>query len=276
VFELEATSPMTAELGGSLRAADIQYVGVTSDFSVTQSITSTAIYFGLASYGPWSTPNEVEFRVYIDSNLDGIDDYVLLNTNWGIFYNQASDVFINPIYKIQADGSLVATDFTFWGTLRPPTASPNLDVAPFNTSVMFQAVSAKMIGLTPGQTRFRYHVETRARNAENFSRVADRVPSTGALEYDVAHPVIAPINPVASPPTLLQRPVFLDVDGAQIVSAVDVPSLVTHSRRLLILHHHNAPDHQAEVVDVRSAVTIRPGDPPGSFRTFLTVVKANN
>jgi subtilisin family serine protease len=272
-FELEATSPMSPDLSGSLRAADVQYVGVTSNFSATADISSTAVFFGLSTYGPWSTPNEVEFRVYIDSNLDGVDDYVVLNTNSIVFTGHPSDTFISPVYKILPDGTLVGITYSFWDTWQPP-ASPSgfgLDVAPFNTSVMFQAIGARLIGLTPAQTHLRYHVETRARDADGFTRRLDRVPAVGVLEYDVAHPTIAPIS--AAPLVVNRRPLFVDVDGGQITGAVNPVALAARGgQKLLILHHHNQPAQQAEVVDMRSSTPIPPGAVPGSFRRYLPLI----
>jgi hypothetical protein len=270
-FELEATSPMSPDLSGSLRAADVQYVGVTSDFSVTADISNTVLFFGLSTYAPWSTPSEVEFLVYIDSNMDGVDDYVVLNTNWGVLFGKPSDAFINPTYKILPDGTLQPTNtFSDWDTW-PSTTSASaagLDAAPFNTSIMFQATSAARIGLMPGHSQFRYHVETRARDADGFRRLVDRVPAVGSLEYDVAHTAIAPINA-----GVLQRPLFVDVDGGQITAAVDPIVLSTGGgRKLLILHHHNQPVQQAELVDIRSSTPFPPSVAPGSFRRFLPLV----
>lgn len=269
-FELAATSPPLAALTESLRAADVRYVGVTSSFSVVPSVAGTTIFFGLASYGPWSTPNEVEFLVYIDTNLDGTDDFVVLNSNWGAFFNRPSDAFFSPIYKILPDGQLQAIAYTLWGTLGPPTSPYGFDVSAFNTSVMFQAVGANTIGLAPGQTRLRYHVETRARDAGHFGRVVDRVPALGELEYDLAQPAIAPIN--LAVPNLAQRPVFVDSDGGQITGAVTPAVLAARgSQQLLVLHHHNLPPAQAEVVEVRG-VPPSAGQAPANFRVFAPLV----
>jgi subtilisin family serine protease len=269
-FELEATSPPITGLSGNLRAADIQYVGVTNSLSTTGTITGTLISFGVASYRPWFTPNEVEFLVYIDSNRDGIDDYVLVNTNLGVFLNTSSDVFLSPIYKIMPDGSWVADNSFDWDSLQPSTGFLGFDAAPFNTSVMFQAVTAELIGLSPSQTRFRYHLETRARDAGRFGQVVDRVPAVGALEYDLAHPAIAPINTTV--PILAPRPVFLDVDGGQIAGAVDPVVLSARgSQKLLVLHLHNPPGTQTDVVEISSALLPR-GTAPPVYRTFLPLM----
>jgi subtilisin family serine protease len=273
-FQLAANSPEIFNLTPSLRAADVKYVGVTSNYSVTQNITNTAIFFGLASHAPWSTPNEVQFRVYIDSNLDGVDDYVIYNTNSKVFTAQESDAFMVPVYKILPDGSEVGTTFTFWSTWQPPPnpLSFGVEVSPFNTSVMFQAIRAQTLGLTPGQTSIRYHIETRTR-VSGFHEVVDRVPATGALDYNIADPLIAPINDIT--PIFVQRPLFLDVDGGRISGAADAVALAIHgSGKLLILHHHNEPSEQAEIVDIRSPTPFTSRKP--QFYVWTPLVSFSN
>jgi subtilisin family serine protease len=256
-FELAATSPTVPGLSESLRGADLKYVGVTNNFSVTQQITNSTVFFGLASHVPWSTPNEIQFQVYIDSNLDGVDDYIVLNTT--AVPARPSDAFLSSICRILPNGTCTVVSRSFWDTW-PPAASPSgfgLDAAPFNTSVMFQAVGTRQLGLTPSQTRIRYHVETRARAADGFTRLVDRVPAAGSIEYDVAHPALAPIS--AAPGLTRGRPLFLDVNGGQISGAADPLLLATrHGQDLLILHHHNLPAQQAEVVTVRSTSSTLP------------------
>jgi hypothetical protein len=58
-------------------------VGVASDVSSTSTFTETQIFFGLATYADWSTPNQVEFDIYIDTDRDGTDDFVLYHSNLG-------------------------------------------------------------------------------------------------------------------------------------------------------------------------------------------------
>jgi subtilisin family serine protease len=273
-FELAATSPVASGIAESSRAADLRYVGVTNNFSVAHTITDTTIFFGFATYDPWSTPNEVQFWTFIDTNMDGVDDYVLINSNFGEVsapHRKPDDVFLSPLYKIMPDGTLQATFIYFWNTFLAPTAPTNLDVAPFNTSVMFQAASAQFIGLRPGQTRFHYHVETRARDEARFTRVVDRVPALGSppLVYDIAAPTMAPIN--LTTPFFALRPVFLDVDGGKITAIVNQPVLAVSGDHLLILHHHNLPAQQAEVVDVRSSTPVSWGTPSVSH-VFLALV----
>jgi hypothetical protein len=254
-------------LAPSLRAADLQYVGVTNNLSVTQQISTTVIFFGLSTYAPWSTPNEIQFWIFIDSNGIPGDDYVLVNTSLaqpdGV---TSTDVFIGAFYKILADGTLQPTSSTTSWNTWPPVTNPSankLDAAPFNTSVMFQATGTWLIGLNATRSHFSYHVETRARDADGFRRVVDRVPATGSLEYDLTQTAISPI---ANSP--LQRPLFIDNEGGQVSGAVNPSVLVARGgQKLLLLHHHNVPAQQAEVVDL--AVPVPFQGRATSFRSML-------
>jgi hypothetical protein len=148
-----------------------------------------------------------------------------------------------------------------WNTLPAPSIFPYLDAAPYNTSVMFQAVSARFLGLSPTQTRVRYHLEARARDADNFTRVVDRVPETGAFEYDVMRGAVSPVN--VTTPALANRPLFVDITGERITGFIDSALLGARgAQKLVVLHHHNPPGSQAEVVELRY----------GALRMFMPLV----
>jgi hypothetical protein len=283
-FELEASSPPIAGLSQNAQAADIQYLGVTSSYSVTRNLgPNTSIFFGLSSYAPWSTPNEIQARVYIDSNQDGTDDFVLVNTNWGAATNlKASDVFLNGLFPLQPDGTLgLGRSYAFWGSFTAPIQS-TINVTPFNTAVMFHSISLPNLALPldpnipdgpkgPTPSSFCYHVETRARDIGNFEQVVDRVPEAGSpviatcgnragvLRYEVQNSAIAPINTrnfIFGAPTAA-RPIFLDIDGGAITGAVNPALLAARpGTKLLILHHHNAPFPQAEVVNINPPIAV--------------------
>jgi hypothetical protein len=282
-FELEATSPAITGISPALRAADIRYVGVTSGYSVTHNLEpDTLLFFGLASYAPWSTPNEIQFQVYIDSNQDGHDDFVLVNVNSNARDGgPPTDTFLNALYPIRANGTLAsATRSADWGSFTAPISS-SINLAPFNTSVMFETALVKDLAIPvnpddpfgpkgPVPQRFCYHIETRARDLNLFGQVLDRVPDaastpvaacanhSGVLLYDIAGATLKPINstsPVFGSP-LSARPIFADVDGGQITGGVNATELATHSAQLLIFHHHNAPFPQAEVIDITPQAAI--------------------
>jgi len=281
-FELEATSPALTMITPTLRAADIRYVGVTSGYSVTQNLEpDTLLFFGMASYAPWSTPNEIQFQVYIDSNQDGHDDFVLVNVNSNARDGgPPTDIFLNALYPIRADGSLAgATRTAEWGSFTAPISS-SINMAPFNTSVMFETALVRDLAIPvnpddpfgpkgPVPQRFCYHIETRAHDLNMFGQVLDRVPDaasapvaacanrSGVLLYDIIGAALKPINstsPVFGSP-LSARPIFVDVDGEQIAGGVNAAELAVHGAQLLIFHHHNAPFPQAEVIDITSQVT---------------------
>ncbi len=278
-FELAATSPAIAGLATYMRPADLQYVGVTSSYSVTQNLDLfTYIYFGMSSFTPWSTPSEVMYQVWIDSNRDGVDDFVLLNSNLGeLTVGAASDVFVSALFPLTAGKPGATYQFTFWGTYAAPSQS-SVNLAPFNSSVMFQRAKASDLALPldpgnpngpkgPTPTSFCYHVETRARVLGGFAPLVDRAPQLGApvaacgnragvLLYDILNPAIAPINTsnfIFSAP-IAPRPVFVDVEGG-VISGLARPDVLANrsGAKLLILHHHNAPYPQAELVNVRLA-----------------------
>src|SRR6185436_13841969 len=148
-FELEATSPPLTGLSPNIQAADIQYLGVTSNYSVTGNLgLNTSIFFGLSSYAPWFTPNEIRSMIYIDSNQDGLDDFVLMNTNWGSASDgKDSDVFLSGLFPLRPDGTLgQGLSYAFWGSVMAPIQS-TINVAPFNTSVMFHSISIPFLAL---------------------------------------------------------------------------------------------------------------------------------
>ncbi|GAB4156929.1 MAG: hypothetical protein Fur005_10630 [Roseiflexaceae bacterium] len=257
-FLLTATSPEI--VGSATPSADIRYVGVTNTYSVTRNVSSATIFFATTTFAPWSTPNEVEVRIYIDSTgpsgrPDGIDDYVIRNTSFSTLSGrQMNDTFVSPLYQIDASGNLnwLGTSPGRYNSLPSPSTSPFVDVAPYNSTVMFQLIGARLIGLSATQPSFNYHIETRYRDAGNYSQVVDRVPATGSLIYNLTTPSVAPINSVRGTPNLVQRPLFVSVNGAQVTAAVNPAILADESQpaRVLLLHLHNPVATQAELVTV--------------------------
>jgi hypothetical protein len=75
----------------------------------------------------------------------------------------------------------------------------------------------------------------------------------GVLRYDLQNSAIAPINTrnfILGAPTAA-RPLFVDIEGGAITGAVNPTLLAAQpGTKLLILHHHNAPFPQAEVVGI--------------------------
>jgi hypothetical protein len=137
-------------------------------------------------------------------------------------------------------------------------------------------VLLNFLDLPVGQSHFRYRVETRTRSQSFFASAMDHVPGLDAgghpqwLEYDVLNTPIAPINTSLS--ILATRPMFLDVEGGSITSAVNTAILATRpATRMLVLHMHNPPSAQAELVAVRSPTTFVDGR-SSQWRSYLPFV----
>ena len=289
-FELRDSgiSPQIADLEPTLAAADLRYVAVASSFRSAGSVDNTLIFFGMAGYGNWSTPNEIQYRVVIDSTgaagvPDGRADYVLVNTNRGVVAPPpgstsgiANDVFITALYSVLPDGTLdVSRRRSVWNMVQPPQSGSNLDAAAFENSVMVQLIDARGLGLTATQPRFNYYVETRARDASAFNAQVDRLPAVGGepwISYDVTETALTPINTSTVNPFLTGLPLFTATNDDTVTTLVDEPTLARRgTQQLLLLHYHNATAlSRAEVVTLRATVPITIPVGPG-----LPVPRAN-
>jgi subtilisin family serine protease len=286
----EGRSPQIAGLAPNLRPADIRYVGVTSSYPARGwEGNSTVIFFGLAGYGAWATPNEVQYRVYISTTgpggsgpPDDIPEFVLVNTSLGAVlpvsgtdgFTRPNDVFRTILYQIQPDGTLTVLRLTDWNFIPPPSLAPFFDSAPFDTSVMALTTTAGFLGLSPATPVFNYYVETYARDAGGFTEPIDRAPASGVIAYDLRSPAVAPLNTLPDTGVVrsgLPTPFFFSVAGAQIAGIVNQEVLtVRRTQDVLLLHHHNPISAQTEVVTLSSSrpvVTVS----PATYRIYLPI-----
>lgn len=288
----EGRSPEIAGLTPALRPADIRYVGVTSSYPQRGwEDNSTVIFFGMSGYAAWATPNEVQYRVYISTTgpggsgpPDDIPEFMLVNTSIGAILpipgtggaTRPDDTFRSILYRIQPDGTLQLLRIADWNFIPPPTASPFLDSAPFETSVLALVTTAGFLGLSPDAPAFSYYVETYARDAGEFTKPVDRVPASGAITYDLRSAAVAPLN--TSPTTGVVRsgfptPFFFGIDGAQIVGTVNQDVLAARrTQDVLLLHHHNAVSAQAEVVTLQSSRSTPSTTSPGGYQVYLPII----
>jgi len=256
-LELQHSSPNDAASEGIVNNADLKYVGVGSDVYATGEdapngdVSKAIVSFGVATHGKWSTPNESEFDIYIDTNRDGEDDYVMFNWNLGLATggSDATDVFIVVLLNLNT-GSLTLVDYL------NGIAPSQLNTALFNSSVMVLPVAAADLGLV-GSTdaTFNYRVFT-------FSRDADGVvDDSGTLTYNPANPGLDVSGGVAG------VPFYADIDGEVIPVEFNRTAYKTaRSQGVLLLHHHNVPERQAEVVRIKGDM---------SFRVFMpSIVRA--
>lgn len=240
VFELAATSPRLPTASRLEQMADLQAVGITTDFPVHRNDADEAtgmddayVYFGIATYGEWNTPSELQFEVYMDVNQDGNVDYVLFTGPARNAGGDPTDALLTYLYN--ANTTLVAPqDFINFDL------GLGANTALFNNNVMVLPVIAGEdgLGLTSEDGTFDYFVAT-------WSAVTgELVDITDPMTYDAANPLVHFNNGVAG------LPAYFDLPGEVITVAYDQTSANEEApfMGLLLLHHHNASGTRVETV----------------------------
>ena len=232
-FELAATSPDETASTGSAQYSDLRYVGVASDFAAQvaagKGLAETSIWFGIATWADWASPNKATVQVLIDTNRDGTDDYSLTSSSAG--GSSPNDVFSVLLCKL-------STGSCNGYYLNGVDASVR-DTALFGTNVMVLPVLPGWLGLAAGASRFNYRVYTAA-------------DSSATLSYDPAHPGLSfgGTNFLGAATT---QPLYTDLSGQVIpVQYHRADYLANASSGLLLLHHLNAAGNRAQVVAVIS------------------------
>jgi hypothetical protein len=243
-FELQHISPNEPGSNALNNKADLAYVGVASDVASTDLFTETTIFFGIATHDDWSTPNELEFNVFIDTNRDGTDDFVLFNSNLGVMTNNdQNDILLTFLQDLE-------TDDVYIGKYLNATDPTDLDTAVFNNNVIILPVDAADLGLTSANSTFNYRVRTLSLdddgNEEGFSgAIEGQVDQTGWATYNAAQPGLDTTGGQAG------APVYQDLPGQSIPVKLNPLAFVRGgSRGLLLLHHHNRAGDRVEAFTV--------------------------
>jgi subtilisin family serine protease len=213
---------------------NLRYAGVTSDYRMQSgAIAGTMIYFGVAAFEPWSTPNELIVEVLIDTNGDNLDDYALYNTNGGDFLVQggANDVLIAAVCPLPFPSLPSNKCSSQWLN---GYDGATLDVAPYNTDVMRLPVAASSLGLKAGQSRFSYRVAI-------FDRATGRrTDLTPRFTFDPAHSL--------GLYGTVQSGMFFDRPGNTIPVDWSDGDLSNNSKGLLLFHFFNGTGTRAEAI----------------------------
>ncbi len=130
--------------------ADIQYAGVGYD------PTNNLLLFGVSAWGDWSTPNDVAFNFCVDLNEDGLFDKSVYNSNPAIFVAGASfnDNFVRIVRDLPTTNNSILGTASFVNAVGPSV----IDTALHLNNVMFLAVTPTQLGLTSGDTTFRWKI----------------------------------------------------------------------------------------------------------------------
>lgn len=229
-------------------AADIQYVGVTSDFTrranpfdpATSGNTSTVLMFGVSARGEFDTLQSgfgTEYQIEIDSNRDGTTDRMVRQfafTN-GERTNVTSNINLPVVSVAPPFSSGTGTGFFL-------NVFSNIYTNVYNNNVVVIPVRVSggngSLGLTNLTSQFNYRVRGLHRGGE--------VSLTPWLTYDVARPGVVVTN--LDEPTLLTP-----VDTGGTMQSFQISSnaenlTVNATQGLLMLYPMNAPGTRAQTI----------------------------
>jgi subtilisin family serine protease len=256
-FELQATSGALPNCGGSLttgcihagdeRAADLKYVGTTSDAPEIESVGESPLgsngleYFALTMQGPWRTPASAnEYDVYIDTNGDKKPDFVLFNTRL-----PGTDVFASALYNQktnQVDDAEAIDDRV-----------GNTDAAVFNSDTLVMPVAIDALaGISKKHPRFTYGIVTWSSfSPDPVDKVGVHVSGTtvtldGTLGSNVLRPGVAVHGTFGGNGSPL---LYRDLPRTKVLVLSYASSYrADHGKGALIVHFHDAAGHTAQVV----------------------------
>jgi subtilisin family serine protease len=235
IMELMGQSPNEASSALTLDAADLKYVGV-SYYSDANPLNET-IYFGIATYGMWDTPNAYggpEFDIYIDVDEDGVDDFLVFNADSGLGTTTRSDTMRAWVMNL-SDGSLISNAYL-------NDVSGNTDTNVFNNNVLLIPVYVDDLGWdTTTNPDFNFTVQTFHRDGIG---VVDAMLTP--MSYDVANQAFD-----AGGWFMIDSPytgIFEVAYDKDVIAE-------RGSQGLLLLHMHNAAD-TAEVLYLDTLVSI--------------------
>jgi subtilisin family serine protease len=222
-FELQGVSAAIPALPDQAKNADLKVVGVTSDFKATNSVTAaTKIYFAIATQGPWNTPTDVTFNIFIDRDRNGTDDFQVINTAFADANGNLFDVFVSARRPAPFTGAFTLDSFL-------NNINSNLDTVVYNTNMMIIPVNASAIGLTTANAKFNYRIVTQSRG---FGGTIDTLTTR---TYDAANPGFDVTGGFTG------LPLYADLNGSTIPVNYNKANFVANgSQGLLLFHHHNA------------------------------------
>lgn len=271
LFEHRLSSPQL----GSNQSSDFQYLGITSDYLIKTSVHISTMYFGISTYGKWTTPSAVRFVVELDINNDGTVDGELFNSNLGAANGSTpNDTFVSVYHNKNTKTSIVAGRLNEY-------APTSLDTRLFNTNVMVLPVDLSALGFVGADRDFQYRVKSYMGDV-----LIDQMPASGFAAYNVAAPIYSfndltgdsagPYPKIPMWIALNEAPIPVDYNLMSLGGTAVIPDI-------LALHHHNAVT-RAEVIDVqyvgptdlRLTKSISNAEPAEGAQIVYTVQLHNN
>ena len=257
-FELQGTSPATIPATSLASNADLKSVGVTSDFKATNSVVANAtkIFFGVAMHGKWSTPSDLQVNIFIDRDMNGTDDFQIINTATADAQGNAFDVFVSARRAAPFTGSFTLDSFL--NNISPAS----LDSVPYNTNMMVIPVTASALGLTTANAKFNYRITTTSRG---FGGTIDTLSTR---TYDAANPGFDVTGGFTG------LPIYGDLNGGSIPVAYNKANLTANGTLgLLLLHHHNGVGDHDQILSLQepTATTVTVDAASGVYSDSTTL-----
>jgi subtilisin family serine protease len=225
-FELAEISPLTSLLHP---AADLHYLGAGNNFGATGAVTAATLFFAVATYGNWSMPlaPEVQFKVFIDTDRNGTDDFVLTNDTLN---GQANDVFYSRLINLSDNTSSYPLPINY-------LPADTYDTVLFNTNVMILAVPANLLGLSDANLRFNYRVETYAAGLP-VDASATHTYSAARAGLDFSGGLLGAVLWTDLPNTTI--PIKFNADAYAVNGSIGA----------LLLHHHNNAINRTQTITI--------------------------
>lgn len=283
-FELQVVSGVDPV--NSTDYADIHYAGVAFlPGPGSPSLTNDLILFGVASWGDWSTPNDVAYDICVDNNEDGVYDKIVINTNPAIFVAGApfNDNFVRVVRDIPTNNNAILGTGSFVNLVGPNV----IDSALHLNNVMILGATPSLLGMTTtADTTFRYKIVTCPATNSGCARTTtgDRCsPAAGTFFDQVAGPFF--YNWAAQGLNFGGDFLDEDLNGNSLPVTWNTANMTTNgSVGALLLHHHNGVGKRAEVVlldtaqraDLALTKTVDNASPAAGGTVVFTLTVTNN
>jgi hypothetical protein len=208
--------------------------GVMTDWPALQAVGGTFsnawISFGVVLTQPLPTLNACPLEVHVDLNGDGVADRILRTDSYPLVSDDLSDVFGTWVEDLGTEGSVFQAPIHGIAATGMPTAI-------YHSSVYFLLAKAGDLGLSATNTRLQYFVQTMV---DGLSR--DYTPRRS---FDAASPGL-------SYPSAPERFLLETQPGTNILMRYDRAACTRDGvEGVLLLHHLNAPNQQAEFIPLR-------------------------
>src|SRR5579859_2749902 len=281
-FELQATSGVLPNCGGAVitgcihasdeLAADLKYVGTTSDSPQLKAIganplTDGLAYFAITTQGPWRTPASSNlYVIYLSAAPNTAPTEALYNDRL-----PSTDVFVSVLVDL-ATGNVLDVEPI-------DDRLGNTDAAVFDSDTLVLPVAiSKLPGVTAAHSRIDYGVATFSSFSADPTDTIGLSSGTnldGTLSTDPLHPGLAVYGSFTGAGSPL---VYQDMSGTALQVRRDAAAYAAdHGKGALIVHFQNAVGNKAQVVDLGHTLTVaRQGLGGGSVKSSPAGIKCGN